>query len=164
MPPPYAFVGCVIKHGYNFNFFAYFQLYFYTVWLFLTDYFTHFMAYNVFREFVSVSSKLLCQENVTFLKGIVLSDLGGGGETWTMYGPHSLLCVGDELKICGLVHNFFSEIVFPSLKCNLWVKTTLLIIKRPPLLPPTHKLFVVTYKCYAFGHVILTFSYIPIGL
>jgi hypothetical protein len=37
------------------------------------------VSYSRLREFVSVSFKLLYSKNVTFFKGIVLSDLGRGG-------------------------------------------------------------------------------------
>ena len=60
-----------------------------------------------------------------------------------MYGPRSLLCLGDEMNICDLVP-FFSppEIMFPIMKGKLWVKTTLLIIKRPnPLKKTNYRIF-----------------------
>jgi hypothetical protein len=52
------------------------------VWLFLTDYVTYcVIKYSLLREFMNVSFKLLCPKNITFFKGIMLSDLGGGCET-----------------------------------------------------------------------------------
>jgi len=77
---------CLIKDGCDLTLLACFQLCFGTVWLFLTDYVTYcVLKYSLLRKFMHVSFKLLCPKSITFFKGTVFSDLGGGGHVWAAF-------------------------------------------------------------------------------
>ena len=77
-------------------------------------------------------------------KGHRVISVRGVWGMWTMCGPRSFFCLGDELKYVVHFCILFSDMMFPSSKCNIWEKTTLLIMK---LFPPPHTTYLfITWK------------------
>lgn len=99
---------------------------------------------------MNATFKLLCQKTVYVFKGNCVIWLGEGegeGEgrrhvnhVWAAF----VIMCWRWTENMWLISIFLSQILFPSLKCNLRVKTTLLIVKQPPLPPHTNYLLLRT--------------------